>query len=77
MHSRLILLHRPLCRDQLPVMLCTRWLPRLTQPIAVDDLLAYLLVAKDMPPSESRTCRDDSFGRVRVRARRRELAVWV
>jgi uncharacterized protein YbjT (DUF2867 family) len=40
--------------DRLPVMLCPRWLTTPTQPIAVDDVLAYLLVARDMPPGESR-----------------------
>jgi uncharacterized protein YbjT (DUF2867 family) len=40
--------------DRLPVMLCPRWLATPTQPIAVDDVLAYLLAAKDLPPGESR-----------------------
>jgi uncharacterized protein YbjT (DUF2867 family) len=40
--------------DRLPVMLCPRWLTTLTQPIAVDDVLAYLLAAKELPPGESR-----------------------
>ena len=40
--------------DRLPVMLCPRWLSTPTQPIAVDDVLAYLLAAKDLPPGESR-----------------------
>ena len=35
--------------DRLPVMLCPRWLSTPTQPIAVDDVLAYLLSAKDLP----------------------------
>src|SRR6185312_6753532 len=39
--------------DRLPVMLCPRWLTTLTQPIAVDDVLAYLLAAKDLPPGGS------------------------
>jgi uncharacterized protein YbjT (DUF2867 family) len=39
---------------RLPIMLCPRWLTTPTQPIAVDDVLAYLLAAKNMPPSESR-----------------------
>ena len=41
--------------DRLPVMLCPRWLTTPTQPIAVDDVLAYLLAAKDLPPGEGRT----------------------
>ena len=40
--------------DRLPVMLCPRWLATATQPIAVDDVLAYLLAAKDLPACESR-----------------------
>ena len=41
--------------DRLPVMLCPRWLTTTTKPIAVDDVLAYLLAAKDLPSGESRT----------------------
>lgn len=40
--------------DRLPVMLCPKWLTTPTQPIAVDDVLAYLLTAKDLPVAESR-----------------------
>jgi uncharacterized protein YbjT (DUF2867 family) len=40
--------------DRLPVMLCPRWLKTPTQPIAVDDVLVYLLAAKDLPPGGSR-----------------------
>ena len=40
--------------DRLPVMLCPRWLATSTQPIAVDDVLTYLLASKDLPASESR-----------------------
>jgi uncharacterized protein YbjT (DUF2867 family) len=39
--------------DRLPVMLCPRWLATATQPIAIDDVLAYLLAAKDLPAGES------------------------
>jgi uncharacterized protein YbjT (DUF2867 family) len=39
--------------DRLPIMLCPRWLTTPTQPIAVDDVLAYLLAAVDLPPGES------------------------
>ncbi|MEN6365822.1 MAG: hypothetical protein ABFC88_03295 [Thermoguttaceae bacterium] len=35
-------------------MICPRWLTTPTQPIAVDDVLAYLLAAKDLPVGESR-----------------------
>jgi uncharacterized protein YbjT (DUF2867 family) len=40
--------------DRLPVMLCPKWLTTPTQPIAVDDVLAYLLAARDLPVGESR-----------------------
>ena len=40
--------------DRLPVMLCPRWLATSTQPIAVDDVLSYLLAARNLPPGESR-----------------------
>jgi uncharacterized protein YbjT (DUF2867 family) len=40
--------------DRLPVMLCPRWLTTPTQPIAVDDVLAYLVAALDLPPGGSR-----------------------
>jgi uncharacterized protein YbjT (DUF2867 family) len=40
--------------DRLPVMICPKWLTTPTQPIAVDDVLAYLLAAKDSPAGESR-----------------------
>ena len=39
--------------DRLPVMICPRWLSTPTQPIAVDDVLTYLLAAKDLPPGAS------------------------
>ncbi len=40
--------------DRLPIMICPRWLTTATQAIAVDDVLAYLLAAKDLPPQASR-----------------------
>jgi uncharacterized protein YbjT (DUF2867 family) len=41
--------------DRLPVMVCPRWLATPTQPVAVDDVLAYLLAARELPAAESRT----------------------
>lgn len=41
--------------DRLPVMICPRWLSTPTQPIAINDVLAYLLAAIDLPKGESRT----------------------
>jgi uncharacterized protein YbjT (DUF2867 family) len=40
--------------DRLPIMICPRWLSVPTQPIAVDDVLAYLVAARDLPPGGSR-----------------------
>lgn len=40
--------------DRLPIMICPRWLATPTQPIAVDDVLTYLLSAKELPAGESR-----------------------
>ncbi len=39
--------------ERLPIMICPRWLATPTQPIAVDDVLAYLLAAKDLPATGS------------------------
>lgn len=40
--------------DRLPVMICPRWLTTATQPIAVDDVLAYLLAARELRAGDSR-----------------------
>jgi uncharacterized protein YbjT (DUF2867 family) len=40
--------------DRLPVMLCPRWLTTPTQPIAIDDVLSYLVAALELPPARSR-----------------------
>jgi len=40
--------------NRLPVMICPKWLSTRTQPIAVNDALAYLLAAKDLPSGEIR-----------------------
>lgn len=39
--------------DRLPIMICPRWLTTTTQPIAIQDVLDYLLAAKDLPQGES------------------------
>jgi uncharacterized protein YbjT (DUF2867 family) len=39
---------------RLPVMLAPSWLRTDTQPIAADDVVAYLARARDLPPSEGR-----------------------
>ncbi len=69
--------------DRLPVMLCPRWLTTPTQPVAVDDVLAYLLAAKDLPPGASRTfeigCPDVTTygGMIREYARQKGLRRWL
>ena len=37
--------------ERLPVMVCPRWVRTLTQPIAIDDVVGYLLEAIDLPQS--------------------------
>ena len=39
--------------ERIPVMICPRWVFRRIQPIAIDDVLAYLVSALDMPSEES------------------------
>src|SRR5579863_1515133 len=69
--------------DRLPVMLCPRWLTTPTQPIAVDDVLAYLLSAKDLPSGESRVFEIGSpdvttyGGMIREYARQKGLRRWL
>jgi uncharacterized protein YbjT (DUF2867 family) len=69
--------------DRLPVMLCPRWLTTPTQPVAVDDVLAYLLAARDVPPGGSRTfeigCPDVTTygGMIREYARQQGLRRWL
>ncbi len=69
--------------DRLPVMLCPRWLTTPTQPIAVDDVLAYLIAAIDLPSGGSRIfeigCEDVStYGEIiREYARQKELRRWL
>ncbi len=40
--------------ERLPVMICPRWVNTEAQPIGVDDLLAYLVAALDLPGDTSR-----------------------
>lgn len=40
--------------ERLPVMICPSWLSTPTQPIAIEDVLAYLLAALDLPAEGSR-----------------------
>jgi uncharacterized protein YbjT (DUF2867 family) len=69
--------------DRLPVMICPRWLTTSTQPIAIQDVLAYLLAAKDLPPGESRIFEIGSpdvvtYGElIREYARQRGMRRWL
>ena len=40
--------------ERLPLMVCPRWVATPTQPIAVDDVLAYLVAALDVPETGNR-----------------------
>ena len=40
--------------ERLPVMICPRWVSVRTQPIAIDDMLAYRIAAKDLAGKGSR-----------------------
>jgi uncharacterized protein YbjT (DUF2867 family) len=69
--------------DRLPVMICPRWLITATQPIAIDDVLAYLVAAKDLPIGESRMFEIGSpdvvtYGElIREYARQKGLRRWL
>ena len=39
--------------ERLPVMVCPRWVATLTQPMAVDDVVAYLSAALELPDTGS------------------------
>ena len=39
--------------ERLPVMVCPRWVATLTQPMAVDDVVAYLSAALELPATGS------------------------
>jgi uncharacterized protein YbjT (DUF2867 family) len=41
--------------ERLPIMICPRWVSTLAQPIGIDDVLAYLASALQLPDSENRT----------------------
>ena len=40
--------------ERLPVMICPRWVATPTQPIAIEDVLEYLLAAINLPEEKSR-----------------------
>jgi uncharacterized protein YbjT (DUF2867 family) len=69
--------------ERLPVMLCPKWLATPTQPIAVDDVLAYLIAAGELPPGPSRVFEIGgaevlTYGNIiREYARQRGLRRWL
>jgi len=74
--------------ERIPVMICPRWVFTRTQPIAIGDVLEYLVAALDRPESAGRTLEiggdevltyaDMMLGYARARGlRRRMLAVPV
>ena len=69
--------------DRLPVMICPRWLATPTQPIAIDDVLAYLLAARHLPAEGSRLFEIGGAdvvtygGMIREYARQKGLRRWL
>ena len=69
--------------DRLPVMITPRWVGVVAQPIAIDDLLAYLEAALDLETDESRTYEIGGAERVsygelmKEYARQRGLRRWM
>ncbi len=65
--------------ERLPVMICPRWVNTPAQPLGIDDLIAYLLAALDLPVAENRIYeigaeRTSSYGEImREYARQRGL----
>ena len=69
--------------ERLPVMICPRWVGVLAQPIAIEDLLAYLLEALDLPAGPSQVYEiggpdQFSYGQIMHEyARQRGLRRWM
>jgi uncharacterized protein YbjT (DUF2867 family) len=71
--------------ERLPMMIAPRWVMSRCQPIAVADVLRYLLLALDLPRSESRiyeiggadvlTYRDMMLGYARLRNLKRKIVI--
>ncbi len=60
--------------ERLPIMITPRWVGVETQPIAVDDLLAYLVAALEVPLTESRVIEIGGADRVTYGDLMREYA---
>jgi len=69
--------------ERLPVMICPRWVAMEAQPIGIEDLVAYLVLALDLPVDESRVIEIGGPDRVSYRdimteyARQRGLKRWM
>ncbi|HSA93323.1 MAG TPA: NAD(P)H-binding protein [Terriglobales bacterium] len=69
--------------ERLPVMICPRWVLTRTQPIAIDDVLAYLVAALDLQccaeePIEIGGATVETYGSMMLGyARRRGLKRWL
>jgi uncharacterized protein YbjT (DUF2867 family) len=69
--------------ERLPVMICPRWVSTPAQPIAIEDVVAYLLEALSLPVTESRVFEIGGADQVsyadimREYARQRGLRRWM
>ena len=69
--------------ERLPIMICPKWVSVLAQPIAIEDLLAYLEAAIDVPKSGSQVFEiggsdQVSYGQIMQEyARQRGLRRWM
>jgi uncharacterized protein YbjT (DUF2867 family) len=69
--------------ERLPIMICPRWVQVKAQPIAIEDLLTYLLAALDLPISASQIYEiggpdQVSYGQIMQEyARQRGLTRWM
>jgi uncharacterized protein YbjT (DUF2867 family) len=69
--------------ERLPVMVTPRWVSMSTQPIAIEDVIAYLLAAMEQPPEENRIYEIGGSevvsygGLMREYARQRGLRRWM
>ncbi len=60
--------------ERVPVMIMPRWVAVDTQPIAIEDLVAYLLSAQDLPLGDSQVFEIGGTDRVNYRELMREYA---
>ncbi len=69
--------------ERLPIMICPKWVHVKAQPIAIEDLLAYLSAALDLPSSSSQVYEiggpdQMSYGQIMQEyARQRGLTRWM